>query len=216
MDSEKIKNENEKSEVKKIDKYKLFSKRKSIEPRVIHLKNSDSIAGVYEWVHSLVFAVAIVVILLTFFVRLVDVSGTSMKQTLQNNDKVVVSNFFYQPKQGDIVVISHGAEYAEPIIKRVIATEGQSLSIDFDTEKIIVDGVELKENYIQGHTHKEDGEIPKVIPEGKVFVLGDNRGVSMDSRSKAIGLIDVTDIIGKAEVVVFPFGNMKYLANPFS
>ncbi len=216
MDSEKIKNENEKSEVKKINNNKLFSKRKSIEPRVIHLKNSDSIAGVYEWVHSLVFAVAIVVILLTFFVRLVDVSGTSMKQTLQNNDKVVVSNFFYQPKQGDIVVISHGAEYAEPIIKRVIATEGQSLSIDFDTEKIIVDGVELKENYIQGHTHKEDGEIPKVIPEGKVFVLGDNRGVSMDSRSKAIGLIDVTDIIGKAEVVVFPFGNMKYLANPFS
>ncbi|MEE3427705.1 MAG: signal peptidase I [Ruminococcus sp.] len=216
MDSEKIKNENEKSEVKKIDNNKLFSKRKSIEPRVIHLKNSDSIAGVYEWVHSLVFAVAIVVILLTFFVRLVDVSGTSMKQTLQNNDKVVVSNFFYQPKQGDIVVISHGAEYAEPIIKRVIATEGQSLSIDFDTEKIIVDGVELKENYIQGHTHKEDGEIPKVIPKGKVFVLGDNRGVSMDSRSKAIGLIDVTDIIGKAEVVVFPFGNMKYLANPFS
>jgi signal peptidase I len=216
MDSEKIKNENEKSEVKKIDNNKLFSKRKPIEPRVIHLKNSDSIAGVYEWVHSLVFAVAIVVILLTFFVRLVDVSGTSMKQTLQNNDKVVVSNFFYQPKQGDIVVISHGAEYAEPIIKRVIATEGQSLSIDFDTEKIIVDGVELKENYIQGHTHKEDGEIPKVIPEGKVFVLGDNRGVSMDSRSKAIGLIDVTDIIGKAEVVVFPFGNMKYLANPFS
>ncbi len=216
MDSEKIKNKNEKSEVKKIDNNKLFSKRKSIEPRVIHLKNSDSIAGVYEWVHSLVFAVAIVVILLTFFVRLVDVSGTSMKQTLQNNDKVVVSNFFYQPKQGDIVVISHGAEYAEPIIKRVIATEGQSLSIDFDTEKIIVDGVELKENYIQGHTHKEDGEIPKVIPKGKVFVLGDNRGVSMDSRSKAIGLIDVTDIIGKAEVVVFPFGNMKYLANPFS
>lgn len=216
MDSEKIKNENEKSEVKKTNNNKLFSKRKSIEPRVIHLKNSDSIAGVYEWVHSLVFAVAIVVILLTFFVRLVDVSGTSMKQTLQNNDKVVVSNFFYQPKQGDIVVISHGAEYAEPIIKRVIATEGQSLSIDFDTEKIIVDGVELKENYIQGHTHKEDGEIPKVIPKGKVFVLGDNRGVSMDSRSKAIGLIDVTDIIGKAEVVVFPFGNMKYLANPFS
>ncbi len=219
MDSEKMKNNNTNSEVKnsdKKDKKKLFSERQAIEPRVIHLKNSDSTASVYEWVHSLVFAVAIVVVLLTFFVRLVDVSGTSMKQTLQNNDKVVVSNFFYQPKQGDIVVISHGAEYAEPIIKRVIATEGQSLSIDFDTEKIIVDGTELKENYIQGHTHKEDGEIPKVIPKGKVFVLGDNRGVSMDSRSKAIGLIDVTDIIGKAEVVVFPFGNMKYLANPFS
>ncbi len=189
-------------------------KKRNIEPRTIHLKNSQGTAGIYEWVHSLVFAVAVVVILLTFFVRLVDVSGTSMKQTLQSKDKVIVTNFFYTPKQGDIVVISHGAEYSEPIIKRVIATEGQTLSIDFEKEKITVDGVELKEDYIQGHTHEEDGEIPKVIPKGKVFVLGDNRGVSMDSRSKAIGLIDVHDIIGKAQFVVFPFNNAKYLANP--
>lgn len=194
---------------------KVAEKRKrNIEPRTIHLKNSDGTAGIYEWVHSLVFAVAVVVILLTFFIRLVDVSGTSMKQTLQSKDKVIVTNFFYTPKQGDIVVISHGAEYSEPIIKRVIATEGQTLSIDFKTETITVDGKVLKEDYIQGHTHEEDGEIPKVVPKGKVFVLGDNRGVSMDSRSKAIGLIDVKDIIGKAQFVVFPFNNMKYLANP--
>lgn len=205
----------EKKEVKD-KKSKLFKKRESIEPRVIHLKNSDGTAGIYEWVHSLVFAVAIVVILLTFFLRLVDVSGTSMLQTLKSHDKVIVSNMFYKPKQGDIVVISHGAEYKEPIIKRVIATEGQTLKIDFDKEKVIVDGVELKEDYIQGHTHKEDGDIPKVIPKGKVFVLGDNRGVSMDSRSKAIGLIDVNDIIGKAEFVVFPFQHAKFLANPLS
>ncbi len=211
MDSE-IKNEE-----KKIDKkVKSDKKKRNIEPRTIHLKKSEGTASVYEWVHSLVFAVAVVVILLTFFVRLVDVSGTSMKQTLQNNDKVIVTNFFYTPTQGDIVVISHGSEYPEPIIKRVIATEGQTLSIDFENEEVVVDGVKLKEDYIQGHTHKEDGEIPKVVPKGKVFVLGDNRGVSMDSRSKAIGLIDVKDIIGKAEVVVFPFNNIKYLDNPFS
>ncbi len=188
--------------------------KRNVDPRTIHLKKSDGTANIYEWVHSLVFAVAIVVILLTFFLRLVDVSGTSMKQTLQNKDKVIVTNFFYTPKQGDIVVISHGAEYSEPIIKRVIATEGQKLSIDFDKEEITVDGKVLKEDYIQGHTHQEDGEIPSVIPKGKVFVLGDNRGVSMDSRSKAIGLIDVKDIIGKAQFVVFPFNSMKYLANP--
>lgn len=208
----------EKKEAKKDNKQKkkLFAKRQVIEPRVIHLKKSEGTSGIYEWVHSLVFAVAIVVILLTFFVRLVDVSGTSMLQTLKSADKVIVSNFLYQPKLGDIVVISHGEEYQEPIIKRVIATEGQSLKIDFDKEKVYVDGVELNEDYIQGHTHKEDGDIPSVIPKGKVFVLGDNRGVSMDSRSKAIGLIDAKDIIGKAEFVVFPFDHVKFLANPYS
>ena len=211
MDSE-IKNEDLTSvEETKTENKKEKKKKRNIEPRTIHLKKSEGTASVYEWVHSLVFAVAIVVILLTFFVRLVDVSGTSMLQTLQNNDKVIVSNLL-----GDIVVVSKGAKYAEPIIKRVIATEGQTLSIDFDKESVVVDGVELKEDYIQGHTHKEDGEIPAVIPKGKVFVLGDNRGVSMDSRSKTIGLIDVKDIIGKADLVVFPFKDFKVLTNPYS
>ncbi|MCH5304540.1 MAG: signal peptidase I [Ruminococcus sp.] len=203
MDSE-VKNQEQEKTEKEISKKKYGAK-------TIHLKKSEGTASLYEWVHSLVFAVAVVVILLTFFIRLVDVSGTSMKQTLQHEDKVIVTNFFYTPKQGDIVVISHGAEYSEPIIKRVIATEGQSLEIDFKSESVIVDGVELKEDYIQGHTHQEDGEIPKVIPEGKVFVMGDNRGVSMDSRSRKIGLIDVDDVIGKARCVVYPFTDMKFL-----
>ena len=123
----------------------------------------------------------------------------------------IVTNFFYTPTDGDIIVISHGAEYADPIIKRVIATEGQKLSIDFDKGEVFVDGKKLDEPYIQGFTHAEDAEIPEVIPEGKVFVMGDNRGVSLDSRSKEIGLIDVKDIIGKAQVVVFPFNSIKYL-----
>ena len=198
-----------KTKVKK-DKKEKKSKR-NIEPGTIHLKKSEGTAGIYEWVHSLVFAVAIVVIILTFFLRLVDVSGTSMLQTLQHHDKVIVTNFMYTPKQFDIVVISHGAHYSEPIIKRVIATEGQTLDIDFDKETVTVDGVTLDEPYIQGHTKESDGVIPSVIPEGKVFVMGDNRTVSMDSRSEKIGLIDVDDIIGKAQFVVFPFNDIKYL-----
>lgn len=186
-------------------------KKRNIEPRTIHLKKSEGTASLYDWVHSLVFAVAIVVIILTFFLRLVDVSGTSMVPTLKHQDKVIVTNFFYTPSDGDIIVISHGAEYADPIIKRVIATEGQTLSIDFDKGKVKVDGKVIDEPYIQGFTHAEDAEIPKVIPKGKVFVMGDNRGVSLDSRSKEIGLIDVNDIIGKAQVVVFPFNHIKYL-----
>ena len=179
------------------------SKKRNIEPRTIHLKKSEG--------HTLVYAVAIVVLLLTFFLRLVDVSGTSMVPTLQSKDKVIVTNFLYTPQDGDIVVISHGAEYSDPIIKRVIATEGQSLYIDFETGSVVVDGKELKEDYIQGFTHAEDAEIPSVIPDGKIFVMGDNRGVSLDSRSKEIGLIDKDDIIGKAQFVVFPFNSIKYL-----
>ncbi|MCR5652670.1 MAG: signal peptidase I [Ruminococcus sp.] len=190
---------------------KVKKRSRNIEPRTIHLKKSEGTASLYDWVHSLVFAVAIVVIILTFFLRLVDVSGTSMVPTLKHQDKVIVTNFFYTPKDGDIIVISHGAEYADPIIKRVIATEGQTLSIDFDKGTVKVDGKKLDEPYIQGFTHAEDAEIPEVIPKGKVFVMGDNRGVSLDSRSKEIGLIDVKDIIGKAQVVVFPFNSIKYL-----
>lgn len=199
----------DKSAAKEINQFE--KKKRNIEPRTIHLKKSEGTASLFDWVHSLVFAVAIVVILLTFFLRLVDVSGTSMVPTLKHQDKVIVTNFFYTPTDGDIVVISHGAEYTDPIIKRVIATEGQTLSIDFDKGKVTVDGKVIDEPYIQGFTHAEDAEIPEVIPEGKVFVMGDNRGVSLDSRSKEIGLIDVNDIIGKAQLVVFPFNHIKYL-----
>ena len=187
------------------------SKKRNIEPRTIHLKKSEGTANLYDWIHTLVYAVAIVVLLLTFFLRLVDVSGTSMVPTLQSKDKVIVTNFLYTPQDGDIVVISHGAEYSDPIIKRVIATEGQSLYIDFETGSVVVDGKELKEDYLQGFTPAEAAAIPSVIPDGKIFVMGDNRGVSLDSRSKEIGLIDKDDIIGKAQFVVFPFNSIKYL-----
>ena len=114
----------------------------------------------------------------------------------------------------DIVVISHGAEYKKPIIKRVIATEGQTLELDYENEKIIVDGIEISEPYIKGTTFSGNygnNVIPSVIPEGKIFVMGDNRQVSLDSRSTEIGLIDVKDVIGKAQVVAFPFDHFGYL-----
>lgn len=178
----------------------------------LHLRKSSGTSYLYDWIHSMIFAIAIVVIILTFFVRLVDVSGTSMYETLHDGDKVIVTNFFYTPEDGDIVVISHGAQYTEPIIKRVIATEGQSLSIDFESGKVTVDGKVIDEPYIKGHTYKKDAEIPSVVPEGKVFVMGDNREVSLDSRSTAIGLIDENDIIGKAQFVAFPFNRIKGLS----
>ena len=178
--------------------------------RILHLKKSDGTSTVYDWAHSLFFALAAVLIILTFFLRLVDVSGTSMLDTLYSGDKVIVTNFMYEPDNGDIIVISHGAEYDQPIIKRVIATEGQTLSID-KNGTITVDGEVLEEDYILGTTYLGDAEIPEVVPEGKVFVLGDNRPVSLDSRDNRIGLIDEDDIIGKAQVVIYPFKNAKIL-----
>lgn len=167
--------------------------------------NTNSIsASLYDWVSSIIVAVVAVVILLTFCFRLIDVDGTSMEPTLINTDKVVVTNLFYTPNNGDVVVISHGEVYDKPLVKRVIATEGQTLSIDFENNKIYVDGTLLDEPYIQGVTVKGNTEIPGVIPEGKVFVLGDNRPVSLDSRYSEVGLIDEESIIGKAQLVIIP------------
>ncbi|MEE1105337.1 MAG: signal peptidase I, partial [Ruminococcus sp.] len=106
--------------------------------------------------------------------------------------------------------------YSHPIIKRVIAIGGQTVKLDYENDKIFVDGAELTEDYIKGTTFSNNGNKDSkylepdesgnfVIPEGKLFVLGDNRAVSLDSRSPEIGLIDVKDVIGKAQFVVFPF-----------
>lgn len=178
---------------------------------VLHLHKSNGASGLYDWFQSMLFAVAIVIITLVFFVRLVHVDGTSMNNTLQDGDKVIVSNFMYTPKTGDIVVISHAEQYSEPIIKRVIATEGQTLSIDVENQTVTVDGKVIDQPYAFGKTELGDAEIPEVIPEGKVFVMGDNREDSMDSRSTRIGLIDESNIIGEARFVVFPFQSFKNL-----
>lgn len=181
---------------------------------IVVAKTDGTMSNVYDWIRCVLFAISIVVVCLTFLFRLVDVEGSSMVDTLQSNDKVIVTNLFYTPKDGDIVVISHGAEYQNPIIKRVIATEGQTIKLDYDNDKIIVDGVTLNESYIDGSTFAGNignNKIPDVVPEGKIFVMGDNRRVSLDSRSTEIGLIDVDNVIGKAQVVAFPFDHFGYL-----
>lgn len=166
----------------------------------------------YEWLHTLVTSIVMVVILLTFVFRLVVVDGASMMDTLYDKDQIFVTNFCYTPQCGDVVVISKGAQLDKPIIKRVIATEGQTLDIDFETGTVVVDGVVIDEPYIKElTTRKGDAEIPSVIPEGTVFVMGDNRNHSTDSRFKAVDLIDVNNIIGKAQCVVYPFDRMKTL-----
>ncbi len=185
----------------------IFNENQDVEvenKEQLKLNNNAVSSNLYDWVNSIIVAVIAVVILLTFFFRLIDVDGTSMEPTLINTDKVIVSELFYTPDNGDVVVISHGEEYDKPLIKRVIATEGQSVRIDFDNNAVYVDGVLIDEPYIQGNTIRGDAEIPEVVPQGKVFVLGDNRPVSLDSRYHEVGLIDVDSIIGKAQFVIIP------------
>lgn len=169
----------------------------------------------FEWLQAIISAVVIVVLLLTFVFRLVDVDGLSMFETLHDHDKVFVTSLLYEPQPGDIVVISHGQEYKDPIIKRVIATEGQSIQIDYDKGQVIVDGVIIDEPYLsEAMEYKAvfDNPIPDIVPEGMIFVMGDNRNNSLDSRSQRVGLIHKDDIIGKAQAVVFPFSNFKSLS----
>lgn len=177
------------------------------EKEIITLNKSEVVSTLYDWVGSLFTALVCVLLVMTFAFRVIDVDGTSMESTLINHDKVVITDLFYTPTPGDIVVISHGEEYDKPLVKRVIAIEGQELKIDFDNNKVYVDGKELEEDYIQGVTirgDKSQEEIDGVIPEGKVFVMGDNRTVSLDSRYHEVDLIDVDSIIGKAQLVIIP------------
>lgn len=173
----------------------------------IKLNQSEAVATIYDWLGSLFMALVIVLLIMTFGFRIIDVDGRSMEPTLIDTDKVVITDLFYTPRDGDIVIISHAEEYQKPLVKRVIATAGQELKIDYNSNEVYVDGEKLDEPYIQGMTVRGDvpeEELNGIVPEGKVFVMGDNRGISLDSRYRQIGFIDEDLIIGKAQLDVIP------------
>lgn len=185
------------------------------EKTVVPTRKSGATSVCFEWAQAIIPSLAIIVLVLTFGFRIVYVDGASMENTLKNEDRLFVTNFMYTPQNGDVVIISHGQEYEEPIVKRVIATEGQSIRVDYKKDIVSVDGVVLDEPYI-----KEADMVASVsniannslkVPKGMVFVMGDNRNHSLDSRSEEVGLIAKTDIIGKAEAIVFPFNSFSYL-----
>ena len=152
--------------------------------------------------------IGVFMLVYVLFFRAVVVVGSSMNNTLVSGDRLLVlSNLVYrQPQQGDIIVASKDSfRNGECIIKRVIATEGQEVNIDFITGTVYVDGVVLEEDYILSATLRAEGmEFPLIVDEGCVFVMGDNRMDSKDSRSPEIGLIDVREILGKAIFLILP------------
>ena len=149
---------------------------------------------------SFVLSAVAVVLLFTLVFRITIVDGPSMQDTLQHGDALLVSNLFYTPKCGDVVIVHQPTEsYPDPIVKRVIAVGGQTIDIDFNTWTVTVDGVVIEEDYIKLTTDQRvtsDFTFPMEIPEGYVFVMGDNRNHSADSRSAKIGLIDERMIVG--------------------
>lgn len=184
-------------------------KSKKKEPEKELDKKTKFQLNVYDFVSIIMTAFIIIAIIFVFAFRLVGVKGESMENTLHNNDWLITmqkSEYVY----GDIVVTTKYNYFNEPLIKRVIATAGQTVDIDYSTGTVFVDGKALDEPYT-----KEDFMIEKIdymqfpytVPEGYLFCMGDNRNGSTDSRSTLIGAIDENHIMGKAVIRLLPFGN---------
>ncbi len=178
-------------------------------------------ADALDWVASLVYAVLVMLALNLFVFRSITVDGGSMNNTLEDQDRVIATNFLYTPERGDIVVLQAdllrpdvNAPYGEPIIKRVIAVEGDTVRFDFEKGIVYLNGEVLEEDYIFEPTtrqlHMVSGQ-DYIVPEGTVMVLGDNRNNSIDSRDMRVGPVDVDSIMGKAIFRFAPFDKIGLL-----
>lgn len=171
-------------------------------------KEHNPAKTVVLYLHDFLYLLVAVVLVFLIAFRVAIVSGTSMNDTLVDGDYLVLlsSTLYPHPKQGDIIIASKDSfRNGEPIVKRVIATGGQTVDIDFVTGIVYVDGAALEEPYVSSRTDVQEGTtFPLTVDEGCLFVMGDNRHVSQDSRSTEIGLIDEREVLGKAIFLIFP------------
>ena len=175
--------------------------------------------SVLTYLHDLVYMLAAIMLIFLLLFRMVIVSGSSMYDTLRDGDwLILISNVFYQePEYGDIIVASKDSfNDGEAIVKRVIATEGQIVDIDFNAGIVYVDGVALDEPYTYTPTNIHEGlTFPLLVRENCIFAMGDNRNESKDSRHPDIGLIDKREILGKAIVLLLP-GSEEFTGRDFN
>ena len=177
-------------------------------------KDQQTRLDLYDWIQSLMVALVICIAIFIFAIRVVDVSGSSMWPTLLDGDKMLVSNLFFKPRQGDVVVFKTDRyDPDKALVKRVIATEGQEVSIDFERGVVYIDGSPVEEEYIAELTKtKLDFIGPQTVPEGCLFVMGDNRNASTDSRTKEIGMVDTRMVLGRAYYVIFPLSETGWIS----
>lgn len=175
-----------------------------------HIKND-----LFSWLQALVFALLLLILSFTFLGRIISVDGSSMYPTLHDKDMLLLQCVGYQPKQGDIVVLTKPfGGFTSPIVKRIIATGGQTVRIDYAEGLVYVDGVPLSEPYIN-EVMREPSPMTNLtidyaeVPEGSVFVMGDNRNASSDSRHPDLGVVDERYILGRAFFVLLPFDRLS-------
>ncbi len=167
----------------------------------------SSKSEIFDWVQNITVILVAIVLIFIFCARIVGVDGQSMMPTLEHKDWLITSNLFYEPEQGDIVVLAKKSFLdGKMIVKRVIAVEGQTVDIDFQKGIVYVDGEALDEPYIYEKTYRmSDAQFPQTVPKDCVFVLGDNRNHSSDSREASLGMVNKANILGKVVFRVLPF-----------
>lgn len=179
-------------------------------------KKKKRLSTVVEYVELFAVSVLVVLFVFSFMFRMCVVDGSSMNNTLQDGERLITRDFFYTPKCGDIIVFYEGEPYNKPLVKRVIATGGQTITIDYNNGNVSVNGEILNEDYIflsgdkyflyYGYTYDEQTKIMTVtVPEGQLFVMGDNRNDSVDSRTSSIGCISEEQVMGKVILRISPF-----------
>ena len=175
-------------------------------------KSSKIWKFIYEWLDSLIYAILLILLVFTFIFRIVGVDGDSMNPTLYDGDWLTVNAVNPSIDRGDIVVITQPNSLNEPLVKRVIAIGGDEIDIDFNDGTVKINGITQTESYVLDETNlMGDYVYPMTVPEGYVFVMGDNRNNSLDSRFKAIGFIDERYILGKVHTRLYP--NFKWSFN---
>ncbi len=168
-----------------------------------------------EFVSIIASSIVAIMLIFTFAFRIVGVSGPSMMNTLIDGDWLLVSAFITEPERGDIVIVTQPNAYNEPIVKRVIAVEGDTIDIDFENATVKINGKVINEPYLGSPTTNNEGawDYPLTLKEGQVFVMGDNRQHSSDSRSPDIGLIDENYILGQVILRFAPIDEFKFFGD---
>ncbi len=200
-----------------------MDENKKLAPEKAQEKKQGITETIFELVEQFAVVSAAVLVMFTFFLRLNIVDGSSMDKTLAHGQNLAVSGLFYEPQAGDIVIIHDitASPYNKPLVKRVIATENQVVDIDFDTWTLTVDGKVVDESayrYLNPNvpTLGAEYDFPITVPEGEIFVLGDNRNGSADSRQIELGTIDARCVVGRAVACIFPIADFKIFTNPYS
>lgn len=186
------------------------------------MKNKRSVsAEIFEWIEMIVLSACAVLLCFTFVVRPAKVDGPSMQKTLFDGQMLLISDVMYEPSHGDILVFQKiNSTHPEPIVKRVIATEGETIDINFDTWEVSITDKNGETRVLDESSYRylasdqrvtSDLVYPITVGEGQLFVMGDNRNHSLDSRSSAIGLVEKNEVIGKVLLRVYPFNSFGAL-----